>query len=113
MIRDEVASADIVGNHTWDHQSFTGKGTGKPPLTQAQVRAELTRASAAIAAAWPRGHLRHGPGQVPAPSADRVSCPGMERRPAQPLQQMLFETAEALAGPRPPRPAKLVSLTTA
>jgi hypothetical protein len=31
----------------------------------------------------------------------------------QPLQQMLFETAEALAGPRPPRPAKLVSLTTA
>lgn len=51
MIRDEVASADVVGNHTWDHQSFTGKGTGKPPLTQAQVRAELTRASAAITAA--------------------------------------------------------------
>jgi peptidoglycan/xylan/chitin deacetylase (PgdA/CDA1 family) len=51
MIRDEVASADVVGNHTWDHQSFTGKGTGKPPLTPAQVRAELTRASAAITAA--------------------------------------------------------------
>jgi hypothetical protein len=43
------------------------------------------------------------------PSASETviaTCPG-------PLQQMLFETAEALAGPRPPRPAKLVSLTTA
>ena len=30
-----------------------------------------------------------------------------------PLQQMLFETADSLAGPRLPRPAELVSRTTA
>jgi peptidoglycan/xylan/chitin deacetylase (PgdA/CDA1 family) len=51
IIRAEVANGEVVGNHTWDHKSLTGKGTGKPPLTPAQVRAELTRANDAIVAA--------------------------------------------------------------
>jgi peptidoglycan/xylan/chitin deacetylase (PgdA/CDA1 family) len=55
LIRAEMANGDVVGNHTWDHKSFTGKGigvgAGGPPLTQAQVRAELSSTNAAIIAA--------------------------------------------------------------
>ena len=47
----EIASGEVIGNHTWNHRSFTGKGTGTRPLTQAQVRAELAQTSAAIVAA--------------------------------------------------------------
>ena len=50
-IAAEIANGEVIGNHTWDHKSLTGKGTGKPPLTQAQVRDELARASAAIVSA--------------------------------------------------------------
>ena len=38
----------MVGNHTWSHPSLTGKSTGTRPLTQAQVREQLSRANAAI-----------------------------------------------------------------
>lgn len=48
MIRAEVANGDVVGNHTWSHPSLTGKSTGTRPLTQAQVREQLSRANAAI-----------------------------------------------------------------
>ncbi len=51
LVRAMVVNGEVVGNHTWDHASFTGKGTGSAPLTQAQVRDELTRADAAITAA--------------------------------------------------------------
>ena len=55
VLRAEMAYGEVVGNHTWDHRSFTGKGqgvgTGGPPLTQAQVRSELTRTTSAITAA--------------------------------------------------------------
>ena len=47
----EIANGEVIGNHTWDHRSFTGKGAGTKPLTQAQVRAELAQTSAAIVAA--------------------------------------------------------------
>ena len=51
IIRAEVANGEVVGNHTWDHKSLTGKGTGTRPLTPAQVRDELFRADAAIVTA--------------------------------------------------------------
>ena len=53
LIRAEIANGEIVGNLTWDHKSFTGKGAGvtNKPLTQAQVRAELSEADAAIVSA--------------------------------------------------------------
>ena len=50
LVRAELAAGDLVGNHTWDHQSLTGKNNGKPPLTPAQVRTELTLANAGIMA---------------------------------------------------------------
>jgi peptidoglycan/xylan/chitin deacetylase (PgdA/CDA1 family) len=51
VIRDEAAHGFQVGNHTYDHASFTGASTGKPPLTAAQITSELNQASAAIVAA--------------------------------------------------------------
>ena len=48
IIRALVANGEVVGNHTWDHKSMTGKGTGTRPLSQAQVRDELSRADAAV-----------------------------------------------------------------
>jgi peptidoglycan/xylan/chitin deacetylase (PgdA/CDA1 family) len=51
IIRALVANGEVVGNHSWDHKSLTGKGTGTRPLTHAQVRDELSRADAAIVTA--------------------------------------------------------------
>lgn len=50
-IKTEVDNGDEVGNHTWDHHSFTGKGTGTKALTQAQVRSELSQTQTAVRAA--------------------------------------------------------------
>lgn len=55
LVRAEVTAGEVIGNHTFDHRSFTGKGTGPgtggPPLTLAQVTSELSEATAAIVAA--------------------------------------------------------------
>ena len=51
LIRAEVANGEVVGNHTWDHPSLTGKGTGTKPLSQAQVSTQLSKTNAAIVAA--------------------------------------------------------------
>jgi len=51
MVRLEDAHGDLVENHTWDHKSMTGKGTGTKPLTADQVRTELMQSSEAIVAA--------------------------------------------------------------
>ena len=51
LIRAEVANGEVVGNHTWDHPSLTGKGTGTTPLSQAQVSTQLSKTNAAIVAA--------------------------------------------------------------
>ena len=53
LVKAEIDNGEVVGNHTWDHKSFTGKGVGvtNKPLTQAQVRAELSEADAAIVSA--------------------------------------------------------------
>jgi peptidoglycan-N-acetylglucosamine deacetylase len=51
IVAAEVASGEVIGNHTWNHPSLTGKATGTRPLSQAQVREELTRANAAIVTA--------------------------------------------------------------
>jgi peptidoglycan/xylan/chitin deacetylase (PgdA/CDA1 family) len=47
-MRDELAAGFGVQNHTYDHASLTGASTGKPPLTGAQVTAELERTSVSI-----------------------------------------------------------------
>jgi peptidoglycan/xylan/chitin deacetylase (PgdA/CDA1 family) len=47
-LQDEVAEGFSVQNHTYDHTSFTGASTGTPALTEAQVKAQLENASAAI-----------------------------------------------------------------
>jgi peptidoglycan/xylan/chitin deacetylase (PgdA/CDA1 family) len=51
IIRALVANGEVVGNHTWDHRSLTGKSTGTRPLTQAQVATELARTQSAVVAA--------------------------------------------------------------
>jgi len=51
LIQNEAASGDLVENHTWDHQSFTGASTGTAPLTAAQVNSEIGQDQAAITAA--------------------------------------------------------------
>lgn len=51
LIQNEAASGDLVENHTWDHQSFTGISTGTPALTPAQLASEISQDQAAITAA--------------------------------------------------------------
>ena len=51
IVAAEVANGEVVGNHTWNHPSVTGKATGTRPLSQAQVRDQLARANAAIVTA--------------------------------------------------------------
>jgi peptidoglycan/xylan/chitin deacetylase (PgdA/CDA1 family) len=51
VLRDEAAAGFQIGNHTYDHASFTGASTAKPPLNAAQITTELNRTSAAIVAA--------------------------------------------------------------
>ena len=53
LVKAEIDNGEVVGNHTWDHKSFTGKGVGvtNKPLTQDQVRAELSADDAAIVSA--------------------------------------------------------------
>ena len=61
-IRAEVADGFTVGDHTWDHRSFTGLSTKTRPLTDAQVRTELSRGAGAIVAAGaPRPVLWRAP----------------------------------------------------
>ncbi len=48
MVRDEVAQGHTVGNHTYDHTSFTGASSGGVHLTDAQVTDELESTSAAL-----------------------------------------------------------------
>jgi peptidoglycan/xylan/chitin deacetylase (PgdA/CDA1 family) len=49
IVRNEAASGDLVENHTWDHQSFTGASTpGTLPLTPAQVTSEIAQTQTAI-----------------------------------------------------------------
>jgi peptidoglycan/xylan/chitin deacetylase (PgdA/CDA1 family) len=52
----------VIGDHTWDHASLTGASTKTKPLTDAQVKTELTRAMAAVSAAGaPRPKLWRAP----------------------------------------------------
>ena len=48
MIRQEVQDGDLVENHTWNHEDFTGQSAGGKPLTLAQVKDVLQRGAAAI-----------------------------------------------------------------
>jgi peptidoglycan/xylan/chitin deacetylase (PgdA/CDA1 family) len=51
MIAAEAANGFTIGNHTWDHASWTGASAGTAPLTDQQIADELTQASQAIVAA--------------------------------------------------------------
>ena len=51
VVRQEVKDGFRVEDHTWDHASFTGASTDTKPLGLSQVRSELQRGAAAIAAA--------------------------------------------------------------
>lgn len=51
IVRSEIASGDEVGDHTWTHESFTGKGSGSKPISLSEVRWELSKGAAAIKAA--------------------------------------------------------------
>jgi peptidoglycan/xylan/chitin deacetylase (PgdA/CDA1 family) len=50
IIQEEVAAGDLVENHTWDHQSFTGFSTHSKPLTYPEITAELASTQRAISA---------------------------------------------------------------
>ena len=79
LVRAEIDNGEVVGNLTWDNKSFTGKGVGvtNKPLTQAQVRAELSKADAAIVSA---GSAPVSAAASSAPAALTALCaPGMLR----------------------------------
>lgn len=48
MVKQEVKDGNLVENHTWNHEDFTGQTTGGKPLTLAQVKNVLQRGAAAI-----------------------------------------------------------------
>jgi peptidoglycan/xylan/chitin deacetylase (PgdA/CDA1 family) len=75
VIRDELAAGSRVENHSFDHPSFTGVSTGKPPLPRWKVRDELTAASRAIVAAGaPAPTLYRPPFGDISPAADAVAA---------------------------------------
>jgi peptidoglycan/xylan/chitin deacetylase (PgdA/CDA1 family) len=45
LVQQEYADGMVIGNHTYDHQSFTGASTGTAHLTQAQILNELDSTS--------------------------------------------------------------------
>lgn len=51
LVRRMAAEGHQLLNHSYDHPSFTGRSTSRPPLTTAQRLDQLARADAAIVAA--------------------------------------------------------------
>jgi len=49
LVRRMVAEGHQLLNHSYDHPSFTGSSTGRPPLSAAQRVDELTRTEAVLA----------------------------------------------------------------
>jgi len=49
-LRKEAAGGNTIGNHTYDHASFTGASTGVPALTDAQILSEMHQTDAQITA---------------------------------------------------------------
>jgi peptidoglycan/xylan/chitin deacetylase (PgdA/CDA1 family) len=43
VLRAEAAGGFVIGNRTWDGQSFTGASTNTVPLTDGQIKTELTQ----------------------------------------------------------------------
>jgi peptidoglycan-N-acetylglucosamine deacetylase len=48
LVRRMARDGDLFINHTYDHQSFTGLSSQRPPLTMAQRRSEIVRADSII-----------------------------------------------------------------
>ncbi len=42
---------NVIGNHTWDHKSFTGASDGGAPMTDAQITNEIQRTNNAVTGA--------------------------------------------------------------
>ena len=75
VVRDLKAHGHLVENHTWDHKSFTGKGTGAKPLTDEQVRNELIQSSEAlVAAGLPSPHYYRPPYGAVSPATGAVAA---------------------------------------
>lgn len=51
IVKAEYKNGYVTEDHTWDHKSFTGASTNTKGLTDAQVKAELTKTINAITAA--------------------------------------------------------------
>src|SRR5258707_1554959 len=81
-----------------------GPGRGWEPARRRPDRPGNRRTQPGLAdpAISPGRHLRHGPGQPPAPSADRVRSPGVERRPAPPPPRPPPHPPHPPRRPRPP-----------
>jgi peptidoglycan/xylan/chitin deacetylase (PgdA/CDA1 family) len=75
VVRDLAARGHIVANHTWDHKSFTGKGTGAEPLTDEQVRNELVQSNESlVAAGLPSPHYCRAPYGAVSPASAAVAA---------------------------------------
>ena len=48
LVRRMADEGHQLINHTWDHASWTGYSTGKPPISAAERASELTRTEAAV-----------------------------------------------------------------
>jgi peptidoglycan/xylan/chitin deacetylase (PgdA/CDA1 family) len=48
LIRQEIKDGDLVENHTWNHEDFTGQSTRAKPLSLARVKTVLQEGAAAI-----------------------------------------------------------------
>jgi peptidoglycan/xylan/chitin deacetylase (PgdA/CDA1 family) len=73
-IRQEVKDGFTIGDHTWDHKSFTGASTGSGPMNAAQITSELNRtADAIVAAGAPRPTLYRPPYGDITPFADNIA----------------------------------------
>lgn len=48
LVRQEVKDGDLVENHTWNHEDFTGQSTGAKPMALTQVKTVLAEGAVAI-----------------------------------------------------------------
>lgn len=110
-IRDEVAAGDVVGDHTWDHKSLTGKGTGTAPLSPSQVRDELLRTAQAIhGAGAPRPTIWRPPYGAVSPADARIASSLGMRLVMDSSFNNTITDSEDWSGHSPAAIAKLVEL---
>jgi peptidoglycan/xylan/chitin deacetylase (PgdA/CDA1 family) len=80
MIRQEVRDGDLVENHTWNHEDFTGQSTGAKPMTLAQVKNVLQRGAAAIVKAGAPAPTLYRPPYDDVTRADNAVANSLDER---------------------------------